>query len=117
MSNILDIPLSLQQSAGNAQLARELLEMLLTELPDLREKLETAIVERDMLSTWDYAHKIYGSTAYCGVPALREVAKVLEAAVKEGNLPKIEAQFEDLTYEIDRLLEEGQLALDKDWIN
>jgi two-component system sensor histidine kinase BarA len=116
MTEVIDYQLALEQAAGNEELAKELFEMLLKELPVLKQKLSIAIKENDLQGCWDHAHKIYGSTAYCGVPALRDAAQVMESAVKNENMGQIEANFTALSTEIERLIEQGRQALATDWI-
>ena len=115
MNNVIDYKLALDQAAGNQELAKELFEMLLDELPVLKQKLNIAIKENDLQSCWDHTHKIYGSTAYCGVPALRTSAQIMESAVKAEDIDKIKANFTLLAIEIDKVLEQGPNALSSDW--
>lgn len=117
MTEVIDYHLALEQAAGNQELAKELFEMLLKELPILKQKLNIAIKENDLQGCWDHAHKIHGSTAYCGVPALKAAAQVMELAVKDENMEKIEANFSALSMEIERLLEQGDQALATDWVS
>lgn len=116
MTDVIDYQLALEQAAGDEELAKELFEMLLKELPELKQKLHIAIKEHDLQGCWDHAHKIYGSTAYCGVPALRTAAQIMEAAVKEEDMAQIEENFTGLTKEIERLLDQGRQALASSWV-
>jgi len=115
MNEVINYQMALEQADGNEELAKELFQMLLKELPELQQRLTLAIKENDLQGCWDHAHKIYGSTAYCGVPALREAAQYMETAVKEEDMTKIEENFTALASEIDRLLATGQEALAADW--
>ena len=107
MSAIFDKQQALENVAGNTELAQELFTMLLDELPTLQEKLNRALHAKDKQALWDHTHKIYGATAYCGVPALRAAASELEQAIKQDQ----QALFQDLgsrlNAELDRLLQEG----------
>jgi two-component system sensor histidine kinase BarA len=116
MTDVLNIQLSLEQAAGNEDLAKELFGMLLKELPDLRKMLTIAIRENDLQGCWDHAHRIYGSTAYCGVPALREAARQMETSVKAEDMKQIQENFSQLSREIERVIEHGKQALTKNWI-
>ena len=116
MDKIVDIDLALEQAAGNEELAKELFQMLLVELPVSYASLKTALAEVDKQSIWDYAHKIYGATAYCGVPALRNVAQKLESFIKADDLDSVTSQANLLALEIDRLLELGPGLLEKSWL-
>ena len=116
MDKIIDINLALEQAAGNEQLAKELFQMLLAELPVSYTSLKTALAEVDKQSLWDYAHKIYGATAYCGVPALRNVAQQLESFIKADDIDSVTAHTNLLAREIDRLLELGPDLLEQNWL-
>jgi two-component system sensor histidine kinase BarA len=111
----IDTALAIEQAGGNEELARELLGMLLNELPQLRDMLAQAIQHSQMDAIWDHAHKIHGSTAYCGVPALRDSFKALESAIREQNIEAIARQFKIADLEIERLLTSGHDYLHKPW--
>ena len=113
MDKIIDIDLALEQAAGNEQLAKELFQMLLAELPVTFASLKTAVADQDKQAIRDHVHKIYGSTAYCGVPALRNVAQQLESFIKADDLDAVTSQTKLLALEIDRLTELGPALLEQ----
>jgi len=115
MLAILDKKQALEQAGGNEMLARELLTMLLQDLPVLHEQLYQGIKSRDQQAMWDPSHKLYGATAYCGVPALREAAKAMENCIRQQDEARLDSCFACLSTEIDRLLEEGPQLADGPW--
>lgn len=115
MTKVVDYMQAIEKAGGNADLAKELFGMLLNELPQLCNRLQEAIERQDLQATWDHAHKIYGSTAYCGVPILRNAASLMETAVKKQELTTIRAQFQVLEEAIQQLLTEGPLHLQQAW--
>lgn len=115
MLPMLDIPYAIEQAGGNPDLARELFAMLLKELPDQKHKLNQAFKDGDEQSLWDHAHKIYGSTAYCGVPALNKAAKDLEGAIK-SHANNLADKIQDINKAIDELLMDGETALEQEWL-
>ena len=115
MTQQVDYGEALEKAGGNADLAKELFSMLLQELPKLREQLQTAIVQTDIQAAWDHAHKIYGSTAYCGVPALRLAAQEMEAAVKSQLWEAIRERFTTLETAIQEIVSQGQAHLEAPW--
>lgn len=117
MDKIIDIDLALEQAAGNEQLAKELFQMLLAELPSAYTHLKAAIANKDKQSIRDHAHKIFGATAYCGVPALRKVAQQLEALIKADDFDPVTKQLKLLSTEIDRLVKQGPDLLALNWIS
>ena len=114
MLPMLDIPHAIEQAGGNPDLAKELFTMLLKELPDQKHKLNQAFKDGDEQGLWDYAHQIYGSTAYCGVPALQRAAKVLEEAIKQS-AEDIENKIKTVNQAIEELMSIGPDELERNW--
>lgn len=112
---VIDCKLALEQAEGNEDLAKELLQMLLDELPKLKQLLLQALEQNDKTASWDHTHKLYGSTAYTGVPGLRAAAYELEQAIKQEDAVLIQDNFEVLSEEIDRVLACGRDALGQNW--
>ena len=115
MTSVVDYTEAIEKAGGNTELAKELFGMLLQELPQLREKLHSAIAEEDLSAVWNHAHKIYGSTAYCGVPLLRQAASVMETTVRAKDLEAIRQEFEKLDVVIQQLLQQGPALLVQRW--
>jgi len=115
MQEILDKKQAIEQAGGNETLAKELFGMLLQDLPVLQEQLRSAIAEQQSQTMWDSAHKLYGSTAYCGVPALRECARVMEECIKQQDNTRLGITYDKLEQEIQRLLEKGPQLLQDSW--
>ena len=114
MPEMLDISQAIEQAGGNPDLAKELFTMLLKELPDQKEKLNQAFAKGDNQAIWNHSHKLYGSTAYCGVPALRKAAKELEEAIK-AQTDDVSNKIQEVNKAIDDLLVDGQTVLEQDW--
>ena len=114
MPEMLYIPQAIEQAGGNPELAKELFTMLLNELPDQKEKLNQAFARGDNKAIWDHTHKLYGSTAYCGVPALRKAARELEETTK-AQTDDVSNKIRAVNKAIDDLLMDGQTVLEQDW--
>ena len=114
MSEMLDIPHAIEQAGGNPELARELFTMLLQELPVLKNKLNQAYNNADNESLWNLAHKIHGSTAYCGVPLLEQATRDLENAIK-AQTSEIADKMQSVNKAIDDLLAGGPAMLEQEW--
>jgi len=117
MTPILDYKLALENAAGDEPLAKELFEMLLAELPKLKQDLQDALAATDKTACWDHAHKLYGSTAYTGVPRLKDVAMKMENAVKQDDEKMMTETFAILVTEIDSILEIGVHELKQNWVS
>jgi HPt (histidine-containing phosphotransfer) domain-containing protein len=115
MLPMLDIPHAIEQAGGNSELAKELFTMLLKELPDLKQKLNQAFNNGDEQGLWDHAHKIHGSTAYCGVPALNKAAKELEETIR-AKTNDVSDKIQGVNKAIDALLMDGETALEQEWL-
>ena len=117
MSEILDKTQAIEQAGGDEKLAKELFGMLLKEAPLLLDKLKLAVDSGDQPSMWDHAHKLYGSTAYCGVPQLRERAKAIEEAIKaKENAEILQDEFNALATAVQSLCNEGTGLLSESWV-
>ncbi len=111
MSEIFDKEQALEQAGGDPALAKDLLQMLFAELPDLLEELKKALADNNKSAIWDHTHKIHGSTAYCGVPALRAAAHSMEQLIRDEMEAEFSAGVEIIEREIDRLIGEGDAIL------
>jgi len=100
---VYDEQLSLELAGGNEDLAQQMFEMLLNELPALQASMNEAFQEGDKAALYDNVHKINGSTRYCGVPAVGQAANDLELLLKE-EINELDASLESLNSEIERLL-------------
>ncbi len=111
MTDAFDKQQALEQTGNNSVLAKDLFEMLIAELPEQKNKLQQALTDNDHKALRDHAHKIHGSTAYCGVPGLKAAAYDLECLIRD----KVEARLVDgvtrVAGEIDRLIADGKLIL------
>jgi two-component system sensor histidine kinase BarA len=115
MANVVDYAEAIEKAGGSAELAKELFGMLLQELPVLHEQLQQAIARAELQAIWDHAHKIHGSTAYCGVPELRLAASAMEAAVKSQQLDQIRDRFVHLDIAIQQVILQGPDHLNETW--
>jgi two-component system sensor histidine kinase BarA len=105
MQKIFDHDLALERAGGNRDLAEELFGMLVNELPEYREKLDTAHRGGDIEQVIFIAHRINGSATYTGVPALKAAAEALEISLKRGEMGDMAHQVQSLDEEIGRVLE------------
>ncbi|VAX09305.1 hypothetical protein MNBD_GAMMA25-2368 [hydrothermal vent metagenome] len=120
MADIFDLTTALEQAGGSEALARDLFTMLLNELPTQRESICLAFqrvsTEGCALDTlWDPVHKLHGSTAYLGVPALKQAIKAFEDKIKGDERNQFASYFKILDAEIQNLLEQGETILSQSW--
>ncbi len=111
--SLFDKQLALGQAGGNLELAKELFEMLIKELPVLQATMNQAHHQHDKQAFWDATHKIHGATAYCGVPDLKIASKTLEDEIKTAYPSEaIEKPLNQLNIQIERLLESAEKLAD-----
>jgi len=102
-NKVYDEQLSLELAGGNRELAQQMFEMLIKELPTLQACMNDAFLEGDKAALYDNVHKINGSTRYCGVPAVGDAANDLEILLK-SEADELDASLDSLNNEIERLL-------------
>ncbi|MDH5407261.1 MAG: Hpt domain-containing protein [Gammaproteobacteria bacterium] len=105
MSEIFDKQHALEQAGDDPELASELFTMLIKELPELNNKLILAHEQMDYQAMWDHAHKIHGSTAYCGVPLLKAAAHALEETIKQQNASALPEKIDQVSSEIETIIQ------------
>lgn len=116
MEPVLDKSLAIEKAGGKSDLAKELFAMLLKELPELKNLMNMAFQANDPQGFWDHTHKIHGSTAYCGVPALRTAAKNVEAAIKsDKSFTEMKYDLNVLNQAIEDIIALGENELETDW--
>ncbi|MGV3344917.1 two-component sensor histidine kinase BarA [Enterobacteriaceae bacterium LUAb1] len=97
----LDWSMALHQAAGKTDLARDLLQMLIDFLPEVRHRIEQGLQENNYQMIYDTVHKLHGSASYSGVPHLKQLCQQLEQQLKqEKNVPDAEPELFELLDEI-----------------
>jgi len=108
---VVDEALALERAGGNADLARELYQMLQKELPVYQEDLQNHFHHGDMEALLNAVHKLNGSATYCGVPALKAAAESLETDMKRGVEEAYRPGLDILLTEIERVQQTPSLVL------
>lgn len=81
----LDWELCLKQCNNNAQLAKELFDLFIAELPEFSEKITQASKMKNKKDLLDIVHKLHGACCYIGVPQLKALVAAKEEALKQKN--------------------------------
>ena len=116
MEPVLDKFMAIEKVGGNSDLAKELFDMLLKELPEMKNLMNMAYQANDPQAFWDHTHKIHGATAYCGVPALSVAARALENAIKDDkSFSEMENELNIVNKSIEDILVIGKNELDTQW--
>lgn len=110
-----DRELGVRLAAGRAELADELLGLLLSSLDQNREAIEWALKQQDDDALVDAVHRLHGASRYCGVPDLAQTTEVLETQLKTGQQQLVAGSLEQLFYEIDRLQDWREREYSSTW--
>ncbi|AXF63486.1 MULTISPECIES: two-component sensor histidine kinase BarA [unclassified Leclercia] len=108
----LDWQLALRQAAGKNDLAREMLQMLVAFLPEIRNKVEEQLVGENPEDLVGAIHKLHGSCGYSGVPRLKNLCQLLEQQLRSGTPEsELEPEFLELLDEMDNVTREAMKVL------
>jgi two-component system sensor histidine kinase BarA len=94
---------ALLTAGGNPRLAAELFAAFLEELGPQFEQIRRHRDRQEWQALRDTTHRLHGSTAYCGVPALKMAVKQLELASEHCDGPTVDARLSQVEREIARL--------------
>lgn len=108
----LDWQLALRQAAGKPDLARDMLQMLIDFLPEVRNKIEEQLVGENPDSLVDLVHKLHGSCGYSGVPRMKNLCQLIEQQLRSGTREEeLEPEFLELLDEMDNVAREAKKIL------
>lgn len=110
-----DYELGVKLAIGKADVADELLGLLLESLNESRDALELALKNQDDVALLEAVHKLHGASRYCGVPDLAQTTEALETQLKAGQQQLVASSLEQLFYEIDRLQDWYERDYAPDW--
>ncbi|SDS79902.1 multi-sensor hybrid histidine kinase [Halopseudomonas xinjiangensis] len=98
---VLDRQEGLRLAAGKADLAADMLSMLIAGLPRERQQIEQARIDGDRNALLEAVHRLHGATRYCGVPELRACCNEAESLIKQNR--DSEVAVEGILQAMDRL--------------
>ena len=102
--NIIDWELSVSLANGNEVTAKQLLKLLITQLPDNKKELQRYYQANNLNALCDLVHKLHGASCYCGVPQLKAAAHELEEALQTKQLGQLNTMFNTFITAIDDVL-------------
>ncbi len=102
---ILDWKESVKLAGNNETLAHDLLTMMLHDFPLLMTQLECIYQSNETDDLTEIVHKMYGSTAYCAVTALREATQALEISTRANDMTNIYLHFQHVREQYQRLID------------
>ena len=116
MTKILDIQQSITAANGNVSLAKDLFTMLLDDLELREEQIKSSFQSDDMMMLEEHIHKLYGATAYCIVPKLRQSTETLEGLLRQKDYSQLKKLVEKVLQEIQLLISNGPDYIEQNWL-
>ena len=101
----IDWQISLERSNHRSDLAIELLNMLVADLPDYKQQVQIAYEQNDIPMLKHHLHKLHGSCCYCGVPRLHDIVISTENCVKQSNAKPTKELMKHLSDELDAVIQ------------
>ena len=117
MTKILDIQQSIIAANGNVSLAKELFTMLLDDLDVRRQQIESSFQAGNKEVLAEHVHKLYGATAYCIVPTLRECTETLEERLRQKDYSQLDEFVGSVLEAIQKIINTGPDFIKKDWLD
>src|SRR5476651_1276796 len=106
---VLDHEEGLRLAAGKADLAADMLAMLLASLEADRLAITVAREANDRNALIERVHRLHGATRYCGVPQLRAACQRAETLLKQDDAKAMPA-LDELDMAIARLASEARVS-------
>ncbi|XVJ46867.1 response regulator [Pseudomonas sp. UBT] len=106
---VLDHDEGLRLAANKADLAADMLAMLLASLEADRLAITAAREAKDNNALIERVHRLHGATRYCGVPQLRAACQRAETLLKQDDAKAITA-LDELDMAIARLASEARVS-------
>ena len=107
--NVLDAEEGLRLAAGKADLAADMLSMLLAGLPGDRQAIRQARNSGERTALIERVHRLHGATRYCGVPQLRAACQRSETLLKQND-PAAQQALDEVDAAIERLASVAQVS-------
>jgi len=104
---VIDMDLAARLVGGDANLAVDMLRILIGECPDNLQRIENALDTQDMIELEMLVHKLHGGVSDCGVPRLKQAAYNLETCLKTGELARVESLAISLIAELKLVISEA----------
>ncbi len=107
----LDLDRSLALAADNADLLRQIFEILERDLPDHRAQLLQALASGDRERLGALAHKLHGVTCYASLPRLRRSVLALQQGLARQEAIGETGLVDEIVAEIDAIVSEVEAHL------
>ena len=100
----IDWKMSMAFANNEVELAQELLNMFIDQLPALKETLAATCQAKDYVLLDQEAHKLLGTTHYVALPRVKVAVMSLSETIKNGEVEIIPSVVKKLIFELDQVL-------------
>lgn len=100
-----DVKESLIYSRNNYNLAKDMLQMLIDMVKSERDTISQHYESKEWQELGSLIHKLNGGTCYCGVPRLKKQTDIINKALQNNEIPKVQHHFEEFLNSIDELID------------
>nr|WP_244900993.1 two-component sensor histidine kinase BarA [Paraferrimonas haliotis] len=100
----IDWKLALSQANNNAELAKEMIQMMLDDLPNAHTNIRRAMTHNDNSLAQQSVHRLHGAACYAGVVSMQRQCADIETQLKQGvTLATLEPEILQLLDEINKV--------------
>lgn len=92
---------ALQIAGGSRELANELFDMFMDDLPNMQTDINNAFINDNLTDLESEAHKLHGAAAHCAIEPIRSLASKLEKSVHMNHLDDVIHYVEKLNQSIE----------------
>jgi two-component system sensor histidine kinase BarA len=104
LTRVIDLKKSLTYSHNNPELARDMLNMLITMIKEEKSNMRQLYEEKKWDQLAQLVHKLNGGSCYCGVPELQQHAQEVDQALEEKSYLLASRHFPALLDAMENLL-------------
>jgi HPt (histidine-containing phosphotransfer) domain-containing protein len=90
---------------NDRNIAMKLLSMFIKELPEAKEDINTSFKSNDINNLKRHAHKLLGSSAYCGAENIQKDLNDISKHIKDNNREGLSTAIESLNKNISEVMD------------
>ncbi len=97
---------AIEIAGGSAELANELFDLFIDDLPKIQTDINDAFINDDMTKLESEAHKLHGAAAHCAIEPIRSLSARLEKSVHMNHLEDILEYIQKLNKSIEDFMKD-----------